>query len=142
MAARRDTALGQSHSNQTVSNCADRLARLYRWRQQLPDIVQAAEIKEDNAEYYFLCYCKWVATTPIPVGFNNDLLPNKEANKHCCVTSTLLQYIGQHMKSICQHHPNHPDWKDLRQGEYPAWWTALRDSFFERVTAISIVNLW
>jgi hypothetical protein len=74
-------------------------------------------------------YCKWVATTLIPAYFDDNLQPSNTESIRCCTTSTLAQYVGQHLKKIRQDHPQHPDWKDLRASDSPSWWTPMREAF-------------
>ena len=88
--AQSEAALGQSNANLGVSSCADRLATIYRQKERLPETVQAIEIEEDNAECYFLRYCKWAANTPIPFNFKNDLQPANEESKRCLTSPLVL----------------------------------------------------
>ena len=128
------TSLGQSQSNLNVGNSGDRLARVFRRINGLPTRMPAAEIEGDNAEIYFLRFCRWVATTPIPVRFTDDLLPVNDDSKRCCTTNTLAQYIGQHLKAVRLLHPNHPDWQQQntsRSPDGPLWWPSMRDAFMK-----------
>jgi hypothetical protein len=90
--------LGQSQYNVNVGLAGDRLVNVYRQRRGLPAIIQYAEMESDNAEVYFMRYCKWVATTLIPAYFDDNLQPSNTESIRCCTTSTLAQCVGQHLK--------------------------------------------
>ncbi len=51
-------------------------------------------------------------------------------NNHCCITSNLLDYIGQHLNYIRESvYPDHRDFANIKKGEHPLWYTAFRSNF-------------
>ena len=58
---------------------------------------------------------QFVAKTPIPINhiFDADLNPTNALIHRCCLTSTLLQYIGQWLNNILFWFPAYPDSKGL-----------------------------
>jgi hypothetical protein len=122
--------LGQSQSNVNVGNAGDRLVNVYWGHHRLRIIILYAEMECDNTKAYFMQYCKWVADTLIPAYFDdNNLQPSRKDSSRCCSTSTLAQYVGQHLTQSQQEHPQHPDWKDLPATDRPSWWTPMPEAF-------------
>jgi hypothetical protein len=91
--------LRQSQSNVIDGNAGDQLVNVYWQQHGLPAIILYAKMEYDNAEVYFMRYCKWVvANMLIPAYFDDNLQPSRKDSSHCCTTtSTLAQYVGQQL---------------------------------------------
>lgn len=128
-AARR---LGQAPKTKQGLDVAMRIIIWYRKTQGLPEEVQPEEIAGENLENYMSRICVLFAGTPVPFKADVNLEPTTENKKRKVNPDCVLQYIGRHLTAI-RHGvgKNHPDLKDLREKEFPKWWTAMRAQFKE-----------
>jgi hypothetical protein len=127
--SKRALPIGQAQSTAYADTSARRLSNAIRKERGLPPKPTAAEMENDNVEHYMTQFCGWApANQGIPTYFNEDLSPSSNSKK-CCTASTLIGYIGKHLKEICELLPAHPDWKDLPKDQHPQWWTHLRSEF-------------
>eukprot|EP00956_Cyclotella_meneghiniana_P000381 scaffold437_cov73-Cyclotella_meneghiniana.AAC.1 len=113
--------LSTSSSTLYTNTAAARLATGYRNLRQLPSVITREELEGENLEEYIVCglgaYC---TNNAIPRNFDKYLNSTNEDDNHCCMTTTLLNYIGQHLNYIrVTVYPDHPDFKDLKKDEHP-----------------------
>jgi hypothetical protein len=120
---------------------ASRLAVGYRKMMQLPSTINPDELEGELLEEYFLGMDAFLSNNAIPRNFDEDFKSTKEDDTHCCVTSTLLNYMGQHLnylrKSVI---PNHRDFNKLKENEYPEWYTAFRSDFRSACNRFQLLN--
>ena len=128
-------------STRETSDSAARLAIGYRKLKQLPDEITKNELEGDKLEEYILGIGAFCSSNAIPHHFDQNLKSTREYDNHCCVTSTLLNYIGQHLnylrKSII---PDHRDFINLRENEFPEWYTAFREDFRSACNRFQLLN--
>eukprot|EP00804_Cyclotella_cryptica_P012195 CCRYP_009881-RA/>CCRYP_009881-RA protein AED:0.04 eAED:0.01 QI:0/0/0/1/1/1/2/0/500 len=123
--------LSTPSSTLDTNTAASRLATGYRKLRQLPTVITREELEGENLEEYIVCglgaYC---TNNAIPRNFDEYLNSTNEDDNHCCMTTTLLNYIGQHLNYIrVTVYPDHPDFKNLKKDEHPPWYTAFRADF-------------
>jgi hypothetical protein len=86
---KRSPSLGQAISTKYVSEAAMKLHAKYRLARGLVNDMSFEELTGDNAENYFIKFCRWCSTTLI-------LKPRKKTEKDasvaCLSTATLCQY--------------------------------------------------
>jgi hypothetical protein len=88
------------------------------------------EVDGDNLQEYILTAGHYFANRAVARYFNENLEPSNPENLHCLVPGTLAGYMGKHLLYIrTEIAPNHPDFANLKDDEYPAWYTSFRTEF-------------
>ena len=94
----------------------------------LPPVITFEELTGDNACYYVVTVCAWVAHQVIPICFQVVLnekdefdwfVPSNPIQKRAAVPGTLIGYIGKHLTEIGKAFPQHPDWSNNQD---TSWW--------------------
>jgi hypothetical protein len=113
-----------------TTNSAARLAYGWRKLKQLPVEILRDEFEGQLLEEYIIGLGAFCSSHSIPRYFDENLQSTKPDEIHCCVTTTLVGYIGQHLNFIrVSVYPDHPDFRGLRKDAYPEWYTDFRESF-------------
>ena len=88
--------IGEAAATFATNVAANKIHDALRRRRGLPVFLAVEEIEGENLEFYFTTLSEMLAKTPIPIkhNFDVDLNPTNANSRRCCVTSTLLQYIG------------------------------------------------
>lgn len=129
--------MGQSESTAGANRAAVRLYDAYRVRRGklLFAQMRMVEIEQDNLETELFHYQVWLASTPIPCYFDDDLNPRRSQNADedapvkVLNATTLAKYVGKVINEIRHKFPTHPDFAGLKPEEVPSWWTRDRKSF-------------
>ena len=79
-----------------TTSSASRLAYGWRKLKRLPPTLARDEIEGQNLEEYIISMGAFCSSHAIPHDFDENLKTTKEDDNHCCATSTLVKYIGQH----------------------------------------------
>jgi hypothetical protein len=122
-------ALGQSVSNFGNEQSTKKLSVAFRHRENLPPAIAWQEIEGNNLEEYYNRFCWFVSETPPSPRCGYDpmtLLPTNPDNNECLQESSLLVDIDQDVQLTRRKSPDHPDYKDLKDDEFPEWWTTMR----------------
>jgi hypothetical protein len=104
--------LGQAKSSKSVSDAAMKLHAKYRLARSFVNYISFEELTGDNAENYFIKFCRWCSATLI-------LKPRKKTEKDasvaCLSTATLCHYIGQVLIVTRGLFPDHSDWQGMKR---------------------------
>jgi hypothetical protein len=113
-----------------TNNSAARLAYGWRRLKQLPVEISRDEFEGQLLEEYIINFGAFCSSHSIPRYFDENLMSTKPDDTHCCVTTTLVGYIGQHVNFIrVSVYPDHLDFKGIKKDAYPLWYTDFRASF-------------
>ena len=128
---------GHAESSLAVRSAALRLCNAYRRNKQQCALEESVitEFENDYLESFFVNFCIFCATTPIPCGFTADLKPDQPSNKRCIKVTTLTKYIGQVKEYLRCRFPLHPDFPKGGSGkEDPTWYKPMMDEFVRLAT--------
>lgn len=123
----------QSANTDRVDDSAARLWAIERRQNKKSEIPTEAELEGSGAEATVFELAVFALARPIPIKFDENLQPTTETNR-CLTASVLTGYVGKYLKYLRDLYPNHPDWKGMRDDEFPQWWTRMRESIETNAT--------
>lgn len=126
----------QALNTLSVDKSAFNLWRAFRKNMKLPITPEIKEIENDGAQDIMMELCIFASSRPIPLNFDEDLMPpESQTHNRCVKASTLGKYVGKALKFLRGIYPQHPDWKDLDPRDntkVPYWWTSIKDAFIDK----------
>jgi hypothetical protein len=90
--------------------------------------ITVVTVEGENLQNTLRLFLTYVANTPIPRYFNEDLTPKNEGNKHQLMSDSLLVYIGQVKMLFREKFPEHTAWPS-RASDKIEWWDIMVASF-------------
>lgn len=130
-----EAPLGQAAATDGQKKSAVKLCNAFRLRKALCPIDDSTfeEFEEDNLENFFLGFCRFLSSTPIPTyADDTGLRPRNPNNTRLIMVSSLKKYIGQVKEKIKELHPTHPDF-GTANGD-PSWFTSMMTAFVTECT--------
>lgn len=89
-----------------------------------------AEIENDNLENEMVDLMYFCSNNPIPrAPFNAGFLPRGSGPIKILSSDSLLQYVGNIIKLLCNKFPEHDAFANLEEREQPEFWKRLRPQF-------------